>query len=272
MSVDWDRPRQTCPQCEAKGKTLGVGVDPKDDRLKAHCFRLACGYVETFDWDGRETRRSPVVHRVVESADADRRRKQRTAVELVAQSLAIDPETPAGLYLYATRKCAHLPVDSDLQWVPELRLFGLSGPALVGAMSLATDYRVMMGAHITFLQRSSAGWARGERRYLGPKAGSVIRLWPDEYVSTGLGIAEGLETALSLGMAPAWAAMDAGNLAAFSVLPGVECLTIGADNDPAGRVAAVACRQRWIDAGKKVQVLMPVLEGLDLNDLQMEAA
>lgn len=271
--IDWDRPRQTCPQCEAKGKTLGVGVDPRDGRLKAHCFRIACNYIATFDWDGRETKRSPVVvQRVAESADADRRRKQRTAVELIAQSLPIEIETPAGQYLYGTRRCMRLPADSDLRWVRDLHLFGLSGPALVGAESLATDYRQITGAHITFLQRRGDGWTRGERRYLGPKAGSVIRLWADECVSTGLGIAEGIETAMSLGMAPAWAAMDAGNLAAFPVLSGIECLTIAADNDPAGRVAAIACRKRWVDAGKRVRVLMPVREGADLNDLEMEAA
>src|SRR5690606_13343210 len=79
-----------------------------------------------------------------------------------------------------------------------------------------------------------------------PKRGGVIRLWPDESVTTGLGIAEGIETALSAAHAfqPVWSVLDAGNLCIFPVLDGIESLTISADNDAAGLKAARACGQR----------------------------
>jgi putative DNA primase/helicase len=79
----------------------------------------------------------------------------------------------------------------------------------------------------------------------------VCRLWPDDFVSHGLGVAEGIETALSLAHAytPCWAAIDAGNLAALPVLAGVEVLVIAQDRDPAGEMAASDCADRWAAAG-----------------------
>ena len=104
----------------------------------------------------------------------------------------------------------------------------------------------------------------------------MVRLHPDEGLITGLLVAEGLETALSaaLGFRPVWATIDAGNLAAFPVLPGVECLTILADHDRpnprtgrrAGLVAAEACARRWLAAGAEVRVWRAPAEGEDFND------
>jgi putative DNA primase/helicase len=93
-------------------------------------------------------------------------------------------------------------------------------------------------------------------------------------VTLGLGIAEGIETALSLAhaYAPGWATLDAGNLAAFPVLSGIECLTIAVDNDPAGIRAADECAERWHAAGREVRLVMAPQAGADLNDLAQEAA
>ena len=64
----------------------------------------------------------------------------------------------------------------------------------------------------------------------------MVRLWPDEAVTYGLCVGEGLETCLTAahGFTPVWACLDAGNLAGLPVLPGVEALTIVADHDEAG--------------------------------------
>ena len=85
---------------------------------------------------------------------------------------------------------------------------------------------------------------------------------------------EVIETALSLAhaAAPCWAAVDAGNLAALPVLPGIETLTIGADNDPAGRQAARRCATRWARAGRAVYVVTAPGARADLNDLAREVA
>jgi hypothetical protein len=74
-------------------------------------------------------------------------------------------------------------------------------------------------------------------------------------------VAEGIETALSaaLGFGLVWAAIDAGNLAAFPLLEGVESLTIVADHDPPHRLtgrsvgleSANICARRWRAGGTR---------------------
>jgi hypothetical protein len=109
----------------------------------------------------------------------------------------------------------------------------------------------------------------------GPTAGGAVKLWGDEWVSTGLVVAEGVETMLAaaqrsyLGtlLQPAWSVIDAGHLASFPVLAGIEVLTILADNDEAGQRAARQCADRWVAAGREVDVLIPNAVGADFNDI-----
>jgi putative DNA primase/helicase len=114
------------------------------------------------------------------------------------------------------------------------------------------------------------------RMTLGPKTGAAIKLSDDADVDIRLTIGEGLETALS-GMVgwwyrPAWAVGDAGELAAFPVLSGIESLTILVDNDTVekeqrGQKAAGECSQRWTSAGREVFRFVPRRPGDDVNDL-----
>jgi phage/plasmid primase-like uncharacterized protein len=105
------------------------------------------------------------------------------------------------------------------------------------------------------------------------KKGGGIRLWPDEGATRGLGLAEGIETALAAAHihSPVWAAIDAGNLSAFPVLPGIESLTIFADHDVPGLKAAQACGTRWQAAGREVRILRTRRAGQDAADLTQEA-
>src|SRR5262249_57097096 len=109
----------------------------------------------------------------------------------------------------------------------------------------------------------------GKPKSFGPMRGCVIRLWPDEDVTAGLVIGEGVETTLSVAtrfpsrdgtlLRPAWAAASAGNLEDFPVLPGIEALTIAADNDAngCGQRAAAQCEARWAKAGREVITFTP---------------
>jgi phage/plasmid primase-like uncharacterized protein len=117
----------------------------------------------------------------------------------------------------------------------------------------------------------------GKPKSFGPMRGAVIRLWPDEDVTTGLVIGEGVETTLSAAtrlmsrgtlLRPAWAAASAGNLENFPVLPGIEALTILADNDAneRGQDAAKRCAVRWAQAGREVIKFTPHKTGCDFND------
>jgi Toprim domain len=116
---------------------------------------------------------------------------------------------------------------------------------------------------------------------LGPMLGGVIRLWPDEDVTTGLVIGEGVETVLSAAtrcthkgtfLYPAWATGSAGNLERLPILSGIEGLTILVDNDAndVGQRAANRCAIRWQEAGRSVRRLTPRMSGTDFNDLVVQ--
>jgi len=176
------------------------------------------------------------------------------------------------------RGCVMPPADGDVRWNPA-RFHGPSrttGPALV---SLATD--PITGEPLT--EHSTWVQADGNKAPLTPprmvlggyrQAGGVIRVWPDEAVTMGLAIAEGVESALSMAHAytPVWACINAGNMASFPVLPGIESLVIAADNDPAGIRAAEACARRWTLAGREVCIVMAEAHKADINDVLRAAA
>ncbi len=87
-------------------------------------------------------------------------------------------------------------------------------------------------------------------------SGGIIRLWPDDKITYGLGIAEGIETALSAahGFQPIWSTVNKSNLNKFPVLDAVEVLTILADPEGAGIAAANNCGRRWLDAEREVRI------------------
>ncbi|WON75153.1 toprim domain-containing protein [Nitrosospira sp. Is2] len=191
--------------------------------------------------------------------------------ELFAQTQPLSG--PALDYLYA-RQCVVPPEDSHLRYHPALRHpRGYVGPALIALVTDAAT-NLPLTLHRTWIKSNGSKADVDPPRLLlqgHRKAGGVIRLWSDQEVTMGLGVCEGIETSLSLahGFTPVWSMVDAGNLASFPALPGIEALLIGADNDAAGTKAARQCATCWTKAGKLVRVLVPQDRG-DLNDLAME--
>jgi putative DNA primase/helicase len=137
-------------------------------------------------------------------------------------------------------------------------------PAMVAAMrSIATD-------KITAIHRTrlSSEGVKLDRRMLGVAAGAAIKLDPDDVVTSGLAIGEGIETCASarrFGIRPAWALGSTSFISSFPVLAGVECLTILAENDAASARAVDACAMRWHSAGREVLINRSTC-GKDLND------
>jgi hypothetical protein len=271
-AIDWHGPkRQRCPDCgrNDRDKTLGVTHDERG--YVAHCFR--CGFVATM----RDERRATVATGSKPRNPAPQSPQRFEVLSPYGRELwaACKPIAgPARAYLEA-RTCVIPPADGDLRWHPSLKHpKGYTGPALVALLSDAID-RTTRTLHRTWIRPNGtkAPEADPPRLLLGNhrKAGAVCRLWPDESVTTGIGIAEGIETALSLahGMRPVWAAIDAGNLAGFPVLPGIESITLAADHDPAGLKAARDCAARWHAAGREVRIVTPDQFGADLNDVAM---
>lgn len=264
--------RLPCPVCDKGPKDTSVWMTIKGDGFWSwHCFR--CG---SSGWGKPEGSRTTAPQRPIE------RRKLASSVRGVAawaraiwnasQPLAGD----AVQYLQA-RRCVIPPGGGDLRWHPTVRHpSGHLGPALVARITDAAT-SAPISLHRTWIRPNGRKaevqparlYAKGHR-----KAGGVVRLWPNEEVTLGVGIAEGIETALSAAHAfrPVWACLDAGNVAAFPVLAGVESLTVFADHDPAGCAAALECVARWREAGREAQIVLPELEGADANDLIARAA
>ena len=99
--------------------------------------------------------------------------------------------------------------------------------------------------------------------------GAAIRLAPAGDV---LGIAEGIETALSataLFGVPCWAAVSAGMLAAWQPPSEAKRIIIFGDNDPsyAGQAAAYALARRLGSMQARVEVQIPAKVGTDWNDV-----
>ncbi len=266
-AVDWDGPRrQTCPSCGRgpKDKTCGVTIDERGG--VAHCHR--CNYVENrFDEEVR-LRPGGQIPRAAQAAHYEVLSAYGTTLWNDCRPLA----GPALAYLEA-RCCVIPPEDGDLRFHSALKHApsGVSGPALV---ALVTDFvtRQPLTLHRTWIQPDgNKAEVDPPRMLLGGhrKAGGVVRLWPDDAVTHGLGIAEGIETALSLahGFQPAWACIDAGNMACLPVVGGIESLLIAADNDPAGIASARDCSARWLAMGREVAVVLPNQHKTDLNDM-----
>jgi putative DNA primase/helicase len=110
----------------------------------------------------------------------------------------------------------------------------------------------------------------------------VVRLWPDDEVTLGLVVGEGIETCLAaarVGLTPVWATLTAGNLEKFPVLPGLAGLTVLVDHDKPnpktgkrrGIQAALELVSRYAEAGldpeRDIKAILPPTEGEDCADL-----
>jgi hypothetical protein len=184
---------------------------------------------------------------------------------LTGRGLAALPEAHDGRALRFVERCPFRLATGDAVYPP----------AMVAAM---VDVRTgaLVGIHRTALAADGSGKAAiaglgNPKKMLGRAGGACIKLSADEDVSHGLHIAEGIETALAcieMGVRPMWVALSAGGIANFPVLPGIEALTIFADNDAngAGQRAAETCAGHWQSAGAEVTILLPPTAGRDFGD------
>lgn len=232
--------------------------------LVAHLRRcqMRDAYAWAASWLGVERR--PVVAEVRQVAAPTPSATLDLARQLWAEGLT-PADTAVAVYL-ASRGLA-LPVDAPLRFHPACPRGGERLPAM---LALMTDPATgePCGVHRTFLAPDGRGKASGQAKMMAGNAG-VVRLIPDEAVAAGLGIAEGIETALRVmqgfGWSPVWAATSAGSIARFSVLAGVEALTIFADGDKSGQDAARVCAERWEAAGREATMFL-ASAGEDFDD------
>jgi hypothetical protein len=235
-------------------------------RERGGAFRDAVDYAQQFVGGAR---RDELARPRSAPADDDGERYRRNALDIWSRATPI-VGTPAHSYLAARGLC-NLPGGADgevLRFHPSCPYQGERRPCM---LSLLRDIKTNAPRAIQRTALSEDG-AKVGRMTLGPKAGAAVKLSGEADVSTALTIGEGLETTLAgmmLGYAPAWALGDAGELAAFPVLPGIESITILVDHDRSGtgQRAALKCSSRWTDAGREVFRLVPRQPGADVNDL-----
>ena len=250
--------RAPCPVCDRGPKDTAMSVTSDDRGTVSYCHR--CGFTA---WEGRERRPDmpPPAPRAAKSDWSAR-------AESIWRRTAALRGTVGETYLLH-RGGALPPADSDLRFLPA---HGKYPPSLCARITDVVTARPI-SLHFTRIAPDGRGKAGTEQDkvLLGGhrKKGGVVRLWPDDAVTHGLGVAEGIESTLCAAHAytPIWSCVDAGNLAALPVIAGIEALSIYADHDPAGLSAARAVGQRWADAGREVDIVIPTRDGADIADV-----
>jgi putative DNA primase/helicase len=139
-------------------------------------------------------------------------------------------------------------------------------PGLVAEVRDLDDQLVTV--HITYLNAAQKLTDREPRKLLGPltgREGCAVRLMA---ATDTLGIAEGIETALSAAAQaemPVWAALNTSLLGKFEPPPAVKRLVICADRDTAGLLAAARLMER-LQGRMRFELRVPRSPHKDFND------
>ena len=248
--------RAPCPVCDRGPKDTAMSVTTDDRGTVSYCHR--CGYTA---WEARERRPDMPPPRAAKSDWSAR------AESIWRHTVALHGTVGETYLLH--RGCALPPPDSDLRFLAPTDRYP---PSLCARVTDVVTARPIT-LHFTRIApdgRGKAGTKQDKVLLAGHrKQGGVIRLWSDDAVTHGLGVAEGIESTLCAAHAytPIWSCVDADNLAALPVLAGLEALSIYADHDPAGLTAARALGQRWADAGREVDIIIPNRDGADIANV-----
>ncbi len=239
----------TCPWCSPtrksgnrKNKVMRWYLE--DNRACWNCVHCnEHGYV--FRNGHVSVARNPVPRKAVENPNKD------FALNIWRETVPLNGTLGATYF----RDHRHIDLDNlpdfshSLRWCPDQQMI----VALMHDPLTGTE----RGIHRIFL---NADGSKRERKMLGPKGVICLSRWDE--VAMGLGLSEGIEDGLWImagGWRPIWAAPDAGFIKSFPVIPGIEFITIWADNDPAGIDAARACLCSWVTEGQEAEIKLPVV-------------
>ena len=250
----WGKVDVTCPFCgpackapvNRKRKVLRIW---REDRFASYnCAR--CN-VKGGAGDGSRPSVVPFKPRAPkpETPDLDALRRHEFAKEIWKASAPLGG-TLGETYFVGHRRLdiRQLDLDHCLRWHEPRRW-------IVARMTHPQNAEIMTGIHRIFLNPDAS---KIERKMLG--AQGVIRLSPDEAVTEGLGIAEGIEKSIAImlsGWRPVWCATSACGISKFPPLAGIEALTIFRDDEPVGIKAARDCAEVWSRSGHEVFIADP---------------
>lgn len=269
--------RVACPKCDRGPHDQALGVNIETGAF--HCFRC--------QWKGRagseSTAPAPTVRRIDEPAIAERKRERlrRTWKQCVpldhsdARAVRTYLESRAlGEVLKAAPKV--LKAHPGLEYWDRSKCLGRF-PAMVALYQASDEHPCTL--HVTWLRADGCAKATvpvPKKTLSVPKPGATkggaIRLYPPR--NGILGIAEGIESALSLHLIrgiPVWSARCADNLEHIRLPLNLRRLEIGVDVDASGKgqqvAEALASRVRNFSPRTKCYLVMPEVDGPgDLND------
>ena len=237
-------------------RTPSLSIAQAEDRVLVHCH-AGCSQEAVINalrsrglWPGEATHAAPRPRQPqAPPPKPDDLAAKKSYVRRIWSEAGPVAATPAERYFLERRQLdvSHLNLTHALRWHRGIH-------AVVGLMRDAVSGEAT-GVHRAFLDGEGA---KIERKMFGPQG--AVRLSPDDLVTMGLGITEGIEDGLAVllsGWAPIWAATSAGAMARFPVLAGIEALTIFADADDTGIDKARECAARWHAAGREVRIVHP---------------
>lgn len=258
-----------CSRCGA-----GDGIDLVKKLLNVE-FREAARLIE------QHVRAAPTIRSHQSQTQQTDEQKRASMIALWKRSQDVTLDDHAGRYLHNRTGLTSFP--PCLRYSPDERYTEPGSrpswhPAMVAKVD-PSDVAVAQGErsalHRTYLDRFG-GKANvvDPRKMLGAMpSGAAVRLMEHQDV---LGIAEGIETALSASMLyqlPCWAALTAGLLEEWSPPSSVKTVFIFGDNDESntGQAAAYNLARRLKVKGLAVSVEIPQVTGWDWNDVHQRS-
>jgi len=267
-----------CPLCGGKDRWRWDNLEGRGTWI---CSKCGAGdgvalVMRKNGWEFCEAAKQ--IERMIGSAPAATPKRERSNRDerdwmnkLWLSSKAVESNDPVGSYLFrrtgltsfpaCLRTAYHVRYQSDCPSFHPAMIAMLTGPD--GSPSIL---------HRTYLTDDGRKAPVIEPRLWMPgiiEKGAAIRLAP---ARDALGIAEGIETALSASAlfgVPCWAAGNAAMLTAWQPPPEATRIIIFGDNDPnyAGQAAAYALAKRLKSDERVVEVHIPAEVGADWNDV-----
>jgi putative DNA primase/helicase len=259
------------PHHSAADRSLGIRFDPKaPDGFRVHsfagddqdeCRAYAKSLIQGLSGKFCDLREPEHAHR--EAAPARRQRAMAVWQEAISPvGTIVEP------YLSGRRCPLESVSGNDVIRFHQACPFGnLRVPAMLAPITDAVTGEPI-GIHRTAIKDDGSGKRFGpdSKRMLGIARRGAVRLGA---TSEHLGIAEGIETALSamqVFKTPVWATLSSGGIASFPILPGIKLLTVFADHDQPGMAAAATCCRRYNAAGIDAEIRHPSRPDTDWND------
>lgn len=265
------------PNHSHKDRSVSL-AETEEGRILIHCFsprddwrdvRRALADQGLLDDEGQHSAPSSLRRAPIITAQPQSEERLARAQRIWDEGVAIE-HTPAAAYL--RRRAIEAEGVSALRFHPRMTSLDdrLRRPALLAAIHDGAG--ALQGVQVTLLTAYGAAKAAvvTPRRVVGRLMSGAVRLaTPGETLAIG----EGVETMLSASLAlrtPAWAALSAANLAAFSPPEGVRRLIIAADRDGPGAHAGDVLIARLAGA-LAVELSPPPAPFKDWNEWRLAA-